>query len=309
MEAPAFEPVHAIHISEKNMKIRRSVLSLALSASLLGSVAWSPTAQACAVDAYISSVCIMAWPKSVNFGNGSYQAALGQTLTINQYQALFSLIGNTYGGSYPNTFQLPDLRGRVVIGAGQGAGLPAYNYGEKGGVAAVTLSLAQLPVHNHLLGSGVVTTTGIGTLAANTTIGSLAASTTIGTLAANTTLSGLTATLNAASGGASTSIANGAALLSVSPTTPPKIYTTGAVPSVALHASSIGISGSPTTTLTGSPTTTLTGAPTTTLAGGPAVTVTGQTNTAGASTPVTTMSPYLALMYYITINGIYPVQD
>lgn len=291
------------------MKIRRSVLSLALSAGLLGAAAWSPVAHACAVDAYISSICIMSWPKSVNFGSGSYQAAAGQTLAIGQYQALYSLIGNTYGGTYPNDFKVPDLRGRVIVGAGQGAGLPVYNYADKGGAVAVSLTLAQLPVHNHILGSGVAVNTGPGTLVANTTIGTLAANTAIGTLAANTTLTGLTATLNAAAGTTKTANAAGAALLSVNPSAPPNLYVTGVTPNIALNSSSISLAGNPTTTLTGTPSTTLSGNPATSIIGGPAVVVTGQTNTAGASAAVPIMQPYLALSYYITINGIYPVQD
>ena len=70
------------------LQMCRSVLSLALSAGLLGAAAWSPVAHACAVDAYISSICIMSWPKNVNFGNGTYQAAAGQALTIRYTQAV-----------------------------------------------------------------------------------------------------------------------------------------------------------------------------------------------------------------------------
>lgn len=289
------------------MKKHRLNIKLAISTVLFSASAWSPAVHACAVEPYIASICIMAWPKSVSFGGGIYQPAAGQLLQVSQYQALFSLIGNTYGGTYPSTFQVPDLRGRVIIGAGQGPGLPAYNYGDKGGAIAVTLSLAQLPVHNHILGSGVATTTGIGSLTASTTLGSLTASTTIGTLAASTTLTGLTATLNAGPGAGTTQDAAGKALTSLAGG---KTFLYNSVaPSVALNGGSISLSGSPTTTLSGSPSTTLSGAPATTLQGGPSVVVGGQTNTAGASAAVPTMPPYLALSYYITVNGIYPTQD
>ena len=55
----------------------------------------------------------------------------------------------TYGGGGKTTFALPDLRGRVPIGQGQGPGLSSYELGEKGGQEAVTLTAAQMPAHNH----------------------------------------------------------------------------------------------------------------------------------------------------------------
>lgn len=289
-----------------NQKYRRSAVSLALAASFLGTAAWSPASHACAVEVYMSSICIMAWPKNSAFGGGTYQAAAGQTLSVSQNQALYSLIGNTYGGSYPNTFALPDLRGRTIIGAGQGIGLPFYNYGDKGGNFSVTLSLAQLPVHNHLLGTGVTVSSGPGNLTANTTIGTLAANTTIGNLAAVSTLSGLSATLKASPGPAAVPSPAGAALATY--LAPSKIYSNTA-PDTAMNAGSIVMNGSVTTSLTGAPATTLSGNPSTTLTGAPAVAVGGQTNTAGTSAPVAIMPPYLALSYYIAVQGIYPTVD
>ena len=73
----------------------------------------------------------------------------GQLLQISQNSALFSLLGTTYGGDGRTTFALPDLRGRAPIHAGQGAGLSRRTLGEKGGQENVTLSLAQIPSHNH----------------------------------------------------------------------------------------------------------------------------------------------------------------
>jgi microcystin-dependent protein len=69
----------------------------------------------------------------------------GQILPINQNQALFSLLGTTYGGNGQTTFALPDLRARTPIHFGDGVQL-----GEKAGVDAVTLTGAELPAHGHL---------------------------------------------------------------------------------------------------------------------------------------------------------------
>ncbi|WP_081867628.1 phage tail protein [Hymenobacter sp. IS2118] len=73
----------------------------------------------------------------------------GQLLPINQYSALFALLGTTYGGNGQTTFALPDLRGRMPIGFGQGPGRPDYFQGQFGGDDAVVLSSTQLPTHTH----------------------------------------------------------------------------------------------------------------------------------------------------------------
>ena len=73
----------------------------------------------------------------------------GQLLPINQYQALFSLLGTTYGGDGRTTFGIPGMRGRVPIHTGSGAGLPTYKLGQKGGAATVQLNDTQIPAHKH----------------------------------------------------------------------------------------------------------------------------------------------------------------
>jgi len=75
----------------------------------------------------------------------------GRILQITQYQALFAVIGNQYGGSYPSTFALPDLRGNAPVGAGTGPGLSPYQLGKKQGAKTVTLTLDQIPTHQHSL--------------------------------------------------------------------------------------------------------------------------------------------------------------
>ncbi len=73
----------------------------------------------------------------------------GQTLSIATNNALYALIGTTYGGNGTTTFALPDLRGRMPISQGQGAGLPEYFMGEAGGSTTVTLLTPNLPAHIH----------------------------------------------------------------------------------------------------------------------------------------------------------------
>lgn len=73
----------------------------------------------------------------------------GSLLAINSHQALFSLLGTTYGGDGRTTFGLPDLRGRTMVHQGRGAGLSDAKMGQKGGHESVTLSLNNMPSHNH----------------------------------------------------------------------------------------------------------------------------------------------------------------
>lgn len=84
-----------------------------------------------------------------NFAPAGWALCQGQLLPIADNDVLFTLIGTTYGGDGQNTFALPDLRGRVPVHQGTGAGLSTRQMGEMGGSETVTLTLAQLPVHDH----------------------------------------------------------------------------------------------------------------------------------------------------------------
>ncbi|MCA9534297.1 MAG: phage tail protein [Myxococcales bacterium] len=81
-----------------------------------------------------------------NFAPRGWAFCDGQILPINQNQALFSLLGTTYGGDGRVTFALPDLRGRVPIHVAS-----SHRIGERGGQETVTLTLAQIPAHVHPL--------------------------------------------------------------------------------------------------------------------------------------------------------------
>ncbi|WP_235856884.1 phage tail protein [Occultella glacieicola] len=84
-----------------------------------------------------------------NYAPRGWALCDGSLMPINQNQALFSLLGTMYGGNGTSTFGLPDLRGRVPLGAGQTPGGSQYQQGQSGGTESVTLTVGQLPSHSH----------------------------------------------------------------------------------------------------------------------------------------------------------------
>ncbi|MCG8472711.1 MAG: tail fiber protein [Desulfobacterales bacterium] len=96
-------------------------------------------------DPFIGEMSYVAF----NFAPRGWASCNGQLLAISSNTALFSLLGTTYGGNGRTTFGLPDMRGRVPIHAGTGEGLSTYTLGQKGGIEHVTLSISNMPTHNH----------------------------------------------------------------------------------------------------------------------------------------------------------------
>lgn len=90
-----------------------------------------------------------------NFAPTGWAKCEGQLLSIAQNTALFSILGTTYGGDGQTTFALPDLRGRAPIHYGQGPGLSNYVIGQQGGTETTTLTVNNLPAHNHSI-NGIV---------------------------------------------------------------------------------------------------------------------------------------------------------
>jgi len=84
-----------------------------------------------------------------NFPPRGWAFCWGQTIAIQTNQALFSLLGTVYGGNGTTNFQLPDLRGRTMVSAGQGLGLSNYTIGEVLGVNAVTIDTSTMAAHPH----------------------------------------------------------------------------------------------------------------------------------------------------------------
>src|SRR6476619_1968089 len=93
-------------------------------------------------EPFLSELRIM----SFVFAPKGWALCNGQLLPINQNQALFSLLGTTFGGDGRINFALPDLRGRIPIHVGSG-----HTLGERAGEQAQTLSIAELPTHTHTL--------------------------------------------------------------------------------------------------------------------------------------------------------------
>lgn len=93
-------------------------------------------------EPFLSEIRVM----SFVFAPKGWALCNGQLLPINQNQALFALLGTTFGGDGRVNFALPDLRGRTPIHVGSG-----HTLGERGGEQAHTLSIAELPTHTHVL--------------------------------------------------------------------------------------------------------------------------------------------------------------
>ena len=96
-------------------------------------------------EPFIGQVIIFAG----NFAPRGWAFCSGQLLSISQFTALFSILGTVYGGDVRTTFGLPDLRGHVAVGEGQGPGLSDYRLGQKSGAETATLSSSHLPAHGH----------------------------------------------------------------------------------------------------------------------------------------------------------------
>lgn len=96
-------------------------------------------------DPFLSEIKIVGF----NFAPRGWAFCDGQLLAISQNQSLFALLGTTYGGDGRTTFGLPDLRGRTPIHYGQGPGLTQRHLGSKDGEENHTLSVDEIPQHNH----------------------------------------------------------------------------------------------------------------------------------------------------------------
>jgi len=106
------------------------------------------------VDPFVGQILFFPF----NFPPRGFAFCQGQLLPISQNTALFSLLGTMYGGDGKTNFALPDLRGRVPIGFGQGPGLFDYEQGTTGGSETITLLQSEIPAHTHAITNALTAT-------------------------------------------------------------------------------------------------------------------------------------------------------
>lgn len=222
---------------------------------------------------------ILLWP--MDWAPHDWALCHGQELKVMDYQALYSLLGNKYGGTAGTTFKLPDLRGRVPVGMGQGPGLQNQSLARQGGSETVSLTVAQLPTHTHAAILQNANFTGE-ISGGSISDGTCEVSVPLPKMAANspsdTNTPGADTCLGIAKFG----------------TTNVNIYTKSE-PTLALHHKTVSASGTVKGSVTGDVTGSVTGTMTVGVAGG--------------GIPVENMQPYLVLNYIICLNGIYPMKD
>ena len=107
-------------------------------------------------EAYVGEIRMFAG----DFAPINWAPCDGRTLQINEYEVLYTLLGTTYGGDGRTNFNLPDLRGRLAIGMGQGQNPPLTNrpLAQQAGVETVTLTEANIPAHTHSFAVGSTAT-------------------------------------------------------------------------------------------------------------------------------------------------------
>ena len=278
--------------------VRNRVSNVALFAGVLAA-AWSPASFACSDTPVLASICVMAVPFTLGSFNGQFVLAAGQELPINQYTALYSLIGNTYGaGASAATFKLPDLRGKFVIAA-DGVN---YNAGATGGNNAISLSTAQLPPH---LFTVTALPVALSAVTVSTVLPTLSTTVNIASSVATGTVSDLKLNVVGGSGGATSPSGN---YLGKSTSPLVNVYSSG-TPDAALNAGAISGGNVSVTVPASSSVVTF---PSSTVAGtvGGTATVSGNTNVVGTGALIDIRPSYIALTYYIAAqNGLYPSRD
>ena len=278
-------------------------LSLCMVLAGLGLSALSPVSQACSSDPYLASVCVMAIsPTRYPSFSNTYMLAMGQTMQVNQNAALYSLLGTTYGGNGQSTFNLPDLRGRVIVGYNPVnlPNLPAMANAAAGGNTTIKLTVAQLPASGVQMTNVPVT---LGGVTATTSLTGLTATANLGGLVLNGPASGLTVKVAQSANGLATPSGN---YLGKSNGGAANIYTSSA-PDATLNTGTIGGTLSFTVNPNTTAPVTLAGSPTTTLTG--QATISGTTGPLGSGGDVSVMQPYLVMPYYIAIQGQYPMSE
>lgn len=280
MQGVVWQLVVHLNLQEKRMKKNARFTArhlAAFSAVLLGAPAIS---SACGAEAYTGQICFVAQ----NWCPVNTVAAEGQLLQINNYQALYSLIGTTYGGDARTTFGLPDLRGRAPVHWGQPPGMNAVPYGQPLGQQTVTINAGQIPAHTH---AAAFTGTGGGQVTVPATPGNLSVS---ASLPVSTTAAGSNTLSSGSNYIASMTGALGANNVKF---TGPYTQTAPASPATATLPANVTVTGT-----AGAPAITFNSG----ITGGSVAVAPNVTSNAA----VPTQSPALAMTACIVLNGYYP---
>lgn len=233
------------------------------------------------MDPMLGMIFMVPW----NWAPYNYQLCQGQIVNIQQYEALYSLTGTVFGGNGSTTFGLPNLAGRAPVGTGILAN-NAFTIGAASGSLATTLSISNLPAHNHSASFAPVSGPQVINIPATTGNLGVTASLPVSTAVPTAALS----LANAQTG----YLTNATAMSGLSNILKGPYSTSapvaGAQATLPVSASLTGTAGS--------------GAATVTINAVSGGTVT--TGVAGSNLPFSNMQPYLALSFVIAMNGLYP---
>lgn len=127
--------------------LKKAAVSAVCALTLSIGLASAPNRAAADSDPYLGDIMIVGF----NFCPRNWAKADGQILPINQNQSLYSLLGTQFGGDGHTTFALPDLRGRVTMGQGNGPSLTPRTAGQKGGSEARPMTVGTMPSHSHVV--------------------------------------------------------------------------------------------------------------------------------------------------------------
>jgi microcystin-dependent protein len=247
-----------------------------------GLAAIATPASACNTEPYIGTICTFAF----DWCPAGYVPADGRSLTIQQNQALFGLIGFLYGGDQRTSFNIPDLRGRIPVGQGQGQGLANINIAQQFGQQQLTLNTSQTPVPAHAHPATFVGTGGGGTQQVTVPAVPSTLGVTINASAAPT------GTVKAPGGNMLASVGGPGALVYTPPNTPSGTGTVALAPAAVTVT---GTAGTPQIQFD---------VPVGGITGGD-VTV-NQNTPVAASNPVSTQPPSLGMSVCIAVQGLYP---
>jgi microcystin-dependent protein len=217
-------------------------------------------------DPYLGEIMTFAGPYVPDADAGTFASCNGQLINVNNNQALFAVLGTTWGGDGRSTFGLPDLRGHSILGSGTGAGLTPRIVGQSGGSESATLTLTQLPVHSHIVPSQTATAT---TMISK---GSIPIS--------------ATSVVNCDSAGASTGDPSGGY-----PGTDPNTAIWSGSAGATMNAAMVQTSAQVTSDVSASSSLTIPQQPTV---------------NAGSGQPLSIMQPWACMTYAIALNGLFP---